>query len=79
MAQATPEDTWLTMKQIQQLLSLSRGKAYEIVASEEEIETVQLGRTLRVNKASLDRWVPQATLPEVATRHTPHRSQLNDV
>ena len=63
MAQATPEDTWLTMKQVQELLSLSRGKAYGIVATEEEIETVQLGRTLRVNKASLDRWVRKQRYP----------------
>ena len=63
MAQATPEDSWLTMKQVQQLLSLSRGKAYELVATEDEIETVQLGRTLRVNKASLDRWVRKQRYP----------------
>ncbi len=63
MAHATPEDTWLTMKQVQQLLSLSRGKAYAIVANEEEIETVQLDRMLRVNKASLDRWVRNQRYP----------------
>lgn len=57
MARALPEVEWITVKEMQIMLSLGRSKAYEVLAQEEEIETVKLGRTIRVHKASLLRWV----------------------
>lgn len=48
---------WITVKEMQRMFSLGRSKAYEILAQEDEIETIQLGRALRINKASLERWV----------------------
>jgi excisionase family DNA binding protein len=57
VAQEVPESQWITVKEMQQVLSLSRSKAYEIVSQEDEIETVQIGRAVRINKASLERWV----------------------
>lgn len=57
MAQALPEVEWITVKDMQRILCLSRSKAYEILSQEEEIETVQLGRAVRINRASLERWV----------------------
>jgi excisionase family DNA binding protein len=54
---------WITVSEMRRILSLSKGKAYEILATEEGIESVQLGRAVRVNKRSLEAWVRQQTYP----------------
>ena len=64
MAQATPEDSWITVRDMQRMLSLGRSKSYEILACEPEIETVRLGSAIRVNKASLERWVRRHRYPQ---------------
>jgi excisionase family DNA binding protein len=46
------------------MLDLGRSKVYEILAQEEEIETVQIGRSIRVNKASLERWLQTQRYPK---------------
>jgi excisionase family DNA binding protein len=63
VAQATPEDSWITVRDMQRMLSLGRSKSYEILAREPEIETVQLGSAIRINKASLDRWIRKHRYP----------------
>ena len=63
MAQATPEDSWITVRDMQRMLSLGRKKSYAILAREPEIETVQLGSAIRINKASLERWVRRQRYP----------------
>jgi excisionase family DNA binding protein len=45
------------------MLDLGRSKVYEILAQEEDIETVQIGRSIRVNKASLERWLQTQRYP----------------
>jgi excisionase family DNA binding protein len=57
------DSEWINVKEMQRILSIGRGKAYEICAQEEEIETVQIGRSIRVNKASLDRWIRKQRYP----------------
>jgi len=59
MEQATPNGEWITVKEMQQLLSLSESKTREILVQEEGIETVQIGRAIRVNRASLERWLKE--------------------
>jgi hypothetical protein len=63
VAQATPEDSWITVRDMQRMLSLGRSKSYEILAREPEIETVQLDSAIRINKASLERWVRRHRYP----------------
>jgi excisionase family DNA binding protein len=48
---------------VRTMLSLGRTKVYEILA-QEEIETVQIGRSIRVNKASLERWLQTQRYPK---------------
>jgi excisionase family DNA binding protein len=48
---------------VRTMLSLGRTKVYEILA-QEDIETVQIGRSIRVNKASLERWLQTQRYPK---------------
>jgi excisionase family DNA binding protein len=57
------------------MLSLGRSKVYEILAQEEEIETVQIGRSIRVNKASLERWLQTQHYPK--WREHPYMADKN--
>jgi excisionase family DNA binding protein len=57
------------------MLSLGRSKVYEILAQEEEIETVQIGRSIRVNKASLERWLRTKRYPK--WREYPYMADKN--
>ena len=52
----TQESEWISVRQMQQLLSLGETKTREILAWE-DIEAVQIGRAIRVNRASLERWL----------------------
>lgn len=65
MAQTPPESEWITVKEMQRMLSLGRSKAYDILTQErDEIETIQIGRTLRVSRASLQRWLQHQRYPK---------------
>ena len=55
MEQATSSSEWITVKEVQRVLSLGRTKTYELLSREEGIETVQLGSAIRVNRVSLER------------------------
>ena len=46
------------------LAGVSQTKVYEILAQEEDIEIVQIGRAIRVNKASLQRWLQTQRYPK---------------
>lgn len=58
------DSEWITVKEMQQMLSLGRSKTYEILSREEGIETVQLGTAIRVNKASLIQWLRDQRYPK---------------
>jgi excisionase family DNA binding protein len=64
VARVTPNTEWISVRDMQQMLSLGRSKAYEILAQEEEIEAVTIGTTIRVNKASLHRWLRKQRYPK---------------
>lgn len=63
MAQLTPNTEWITVRQMQHMLSLGRTKAYELLSQEEGIETVKIGTAIRVNRASLERWLKEQSHP----------------
>lgn len=48
----------LNMKQVQNVLGISRVKAYEL-AQRADFPVVRIGRTIRVARASLMRWLDQ--------------------
>jgi excisionase family DNA binding protein len=47
---------WITVEEMRDRLSISRNHAYQI-ASSGVIETVKIGRSLRINEDSLIRWL----------------------
>jgi hypothetical protein len=55
---------WVGPDYVRKMLDLGRSKVYEILAQEEDIETVQIGRSIRVNKASLERWLQTQRYPK---------------
>lgn len=53
---------WITVDEMRRMLSISRTKAYEIAASG-CVETVKIGRSLRINAESLSRWLESQRYP----------------
>lgn len=47
---------WITVEELRDRLSISKTKAYEI-ASSGAIETVKIGRSVRISEESLSRWL----------------------
>ncbi len=64
MKEATSGGEWITVNEMRRMLSLGRSKTYALLAQEEAIETVQLGRALRVNRTSLERWLEGQRYPK---------------
>ena len=46
------QDQFVSVDELMRMLSIGKNKAYDILSSG-EVEAVRLGRTVRVNKASL--------------------------
>jgi excisionase family DNA binding protein len=46
----------LTMRHVRQILGVSRGKAYDL-AQQPDFPVIRLGRTIRVPRAALMRWI----------------------
>jgi excisionase family DNA binding protein len=47
---------WLSLKDVQRLLSIGRTKSYELVTTG-ELPAVRIGRCIRVNRTELDEWL----------------------
>ncbi|CAA9287384.1 MAG: hypothetical protein AVDCRST_MAG93-3642 [uncultured Chloroflexia bacterium] len=47
---------WITVDEMRNRLSLSKGKAFDMVASG-EVEAIRVGRAVRVNLESLQRFI----------------------
>jgi excisionase family DNA binding protein len=45
-----------SVQEIAEILSISRSKAYELCNSD-EFKTIRIGRSLRISKASFDKWL----------------------
>jgi len=55
---------WLKVPEVAQVLRIARSRAYELVA-EGEIPSVRIGRSVRVNRGELERWLEGRRHPEV--------------
>jgi excisionase family DNA binding protein len=60
----TTNTRWISVEEMRNRLSISKNKAYEI-ANGESLETVKIGRSLRVNEESLNRWLKSLSRPTV--------------
>jgi excisionase family DNA binding protein len=58
-AQAAAADTWITVKDLQDILGIGHTKAYELVSTPGGIPNVRIGRVIRVNRRDLDDWLDQ--------------------
>ena len=47
---------WLKVPEVAEVLRIGRSRAYEMVA-EGKIPSVRIGRSVRVNRRELDRWL----------------------
>ena len=47
---------WITVDEMRDRLSISKNKAYQL-ANDGSLETVKIGRSLRVSEESLNRWL----------------------
>lgn len=56
------EPMMLTVPQVARRLQIARKRAYELVAAG-QLPVVQLGRSLRVPLAALNRWIEESTRP----------------
>lgn len=54
---------WITVDEMKNTLSISRNKAYE-VANSGSLETVKIGRSLRISEESLNRWLDSLSIPK---------------
>jgi len=59
----TQDSEWITVKEMQRMLSIGRSTAYAICAQEEELEMAQIRTAIRVNKKSLERWLQTQRYP----------------
>ena len=71
--QAEMVPAWLTGKQAEQLVGLSRTTLWRIARSDHELKTARVGRSVRYNRESLlrymDRQATQPTLPGLSDVH----------
>jgi excisionase family DNA binding protein len=61
------EHKWLRVPEVAQVLRIARSRAYELVA-EGEIPSVRIGRSVRVSRIELDRWLEKQRQPSVSWR-----------
>ena len=55
---------WITVDELGNRLSLSKNKAYQIATSG-AIETIKIGRSVRINEESLAAWLESLKHPKV--------------
>ncbi len=60
----TQDSEWITVKEMQRMLSMGRSTAYAICAQEEGLEIAQIHTAIRVNKKSLERWLQTQSYPK---------------
>lgn len=56
---------WLKVPEVAELLRVSRSRAYELVA-DGEIPAVKIGRSVRVSRKELDRWLEDQRYVDVS-------------
>ena len=56
------EHEWLKVPEVAQVLRIARSRAYELVGSG-EIPSIRIGRSVRVSRKELDRWLEEQHRP----------------
>lgn len=59
------QQEWLKVPEVAELLRIARSRAYELVA-DGEIPAVKIGRSVRVNRKELDRWLEDQRYVDVS-------------
>lgn len=65
MQQAGLDREWLTLREMQEMLSIGRTKAWQLVASG-EVPAVKIGRSVRVSRTELEGWLKEQRYLDVA-------------
>ena len=65
MQQAGSDREWLTLREMQEMLSIGRTKAWQLVASG-EVPAVKIGRSVRVSRKELEGWLEEQRYLDVA-------------
>jgi excisionase family DNA binding protein len=63
--QAGLDREWLTLREMQEMLSIGRTKAWQLVASG-EVPAVKIGRSVRVSRKELEGWLEEQRYLDVA-------------
>ncbi len=61
------EHEWLKVPEVAQVLRIARSRAYELVGSG-EISSVRIGRSVRVSRRELVRWLEEQRQPSARWR-----------
>lgn len=61
------EHEWLKVPEVAQVLRIARSRAYELVGSG-EVPSVRIGRSVRVSRKELDRWLEEQRQPSTRWR-----------
>jgi len=60
----TQQHEYLKVPEVAKVLRIARSRAYELVA-DGEIPAVRIGRSVRVNRKELDRWLGEQRQPSL--------------
>lgn len=60
------EREYLKVPEVAAILQIARSRAYELVATGAIPGAVKIGRSVRVSREELDRWLEDQRVPEVA-------------
>ena len=58
---------YLKVPEVAEMLRIARSRAYELVA-DEKIPSVRIGRSIRVSRGELERWLEERSYPEARQR-----------
>jgi excisionase family DNA binding protein len=61
------QQDWLKVPKVAEVLRIARSRAYELVAGE-KIPAVKIGRSVRVSRKELDRWLEEHRYLDVTQR-----------
>lgn len=58
---------YLKVPEVAEMLRIARSRAYELVA-DEKIPSVRIGRSIRVSRGELEKWLEERSYPEARQR-----------
>ncbi len=62
------EHEYLKVPEVAEILRIARGRAYALVACGTIPGVVKIGRSIRVNREELNRWLEDRRYPDVAQK-----------